>query len=156
MIAKAIFGSDLVTSCNIPYLLPDRGTKAMTFLEIFMACIGDSITEGFKFITNVFPFLAHYALTPVHRRIKKNIETMHAAIRKILDETKDAHSVYSSINEHYEDKELMIHDLLALLMAGFDTSAHTITTVVYRSIKHPDKFAHYQEELKALLKDPEK
>ena len=57
------------------------------------------------------------------------------------------------MRSYYTDEERLLDDTLFLLFAGHETTSHSLTTGVYRLIKHPECRERLRTELNQLLKE---
>jgi cytochrome P450 len=54
-----------------------------------------------------------------------------------------------------EGEERLVHELLIMVMAGHDTTAHSLTMIVYTLAHHPECQQKIREEVDAIIDDDE-
>ena len=60
--------------------------------------------------------------------------------------------MYSQIKGSYADGDpRLIHDLFILLFAGHDTGSHTLTTMMYYTLKYPEQREQLLAELREVV-----
>lgn len=86
----------------------------------------------------LFPFLSRYSLVEPYKSNAVNQKAIHDSIRKFLAKSKDEESVYRQIlNSGKFNTEEIFYDMSSLLFAGFETTSHAVSTMLYRFKKHP-------------------
>ena len=65
------------------------------------------------------------------------------ALREFLANSKDDQSIYHQLKnagQHLSENEIL-HDVTGLLEGGLDSTAHTMTAMLYLAKRHPEHFA---------------
>jgi len=92
--------------------------------------------------------MAKYGLVEPYKSNAINQRVLFGAIRRFLVKSKDDESVYRQIlNSGKFDEEEVFCDMLALLFAGFDTTSHGLSSMLYLLKKHP----HTMKKLRDAL-----
>ena len=144
---KILFGSgvQILFEKRLKFIEADGSVSDKRIFECFLDLCHDLIGEHFNPLTGIFPVIAEKGLYPQASRNNKNKNTFFKFFRDFLRNIKDRSSVAALIKEEgsYSEDEIL-HDLVALMLGGAETSSHTLTSVFYYLKKYP----HVMEKLK--------
>ena len=98
----------------------------------------DMFLIGQSALNFLFPFCAKYNIGASNKRLQRNVDALHRALKYLMRNSTDYESVYYQIKSEgkYNEEELL-HDLVAMIAAGFDTSARTATGTLYHLLENP-------------------
>mmetsp|Transcript_14930 Transcript_14930/g.17270 ORF Transcript_14930/g.17270 Transcript_14930/m.17270 type:complete len:217 (+) Transcript_14930:406-1056(+) len=98
----------------------------------------------------MIPFLAKLKLIEPFKSNDINFKSLFKAAQEFLDLSEDEGSVYRLIvGTDQISKEEVFSDIMLLLVAGFDTTSHAITSILYQLKKSPSKLQKLVDELEA-------
>jgi cytochrome P450 len=99
----------------------------------------DSFGCLFDLKGTMFPFLNDYNLCEPFTRVMTNVRELERGLKDFLSKSKDKTSYYSKVKamDMFTEKEL-IADLLIMLFAGVDTTAHATVSNLYFAAKNPE------------------
>ena len=87
----------------------------------------------------IFPIIAKLKLTDPYKTNAKNKRMMDEALKKFLDKSTDDQSVYRQILDlGLFTKDEVFIDTFMLLIAGSDTTARGVTSMIYYLYKFPE------------------
>lgn len=140
-ICEMIFGRDFKEAIEnkLVYTKLDGTSEQLSFAEMFGKIVGDIMSSAFNPIGVIFGFVSDYNLIKPYSTIKKNIREMRRGLSEFLKSTTDDSSFYSQVktNELFTEEELL-SNLILLIFAGSDTTAHTTVSLLYYLNKYPD------------------
>lgn len=119
-----LFGEDIKDMKSIHYIDKDDKTIELPFKDFFNRLFGDYIQVYYSLWSGIFPFLNDYNLVNPFKRNSKNLATFKECLKESLDESKDPNSIWNKGMS-------IVDDLILLMLAGSDTSSHTLTSVLY-------------------------
>ena len=134
VMAKTLFGED---AANKEYYViheyQDGKKVQIPIFEAFRQGQKDMFLVGQSALNFLFPFCAKYNIGASNKRLKRNVDAVHEQIRNLMRNSTDRESVCYQIKKEgkYNEEELL-HDLVAMLGAGFDTSARTATGTLFQ------------------------
>ena len=98
-------------------------------------------------MVHILPFLNKYELINPFKRNRKNANVFFEFLYEIVDASKDEKSVFCQMKKLGFSKEIIIHDLHDLFLAGTETSSRTVTSVLYHLKKYPEVMKKLESEL---------
>jgi cytochrome P450 len=96
-------------------------------------------------------------LIPTVRRARLARSRIHSGVKKILKayrdkpkKLRDQESIISCIvhNEQYESDDHRVADIIMILFAGHDSTAHSLAWILYELARHPDELMTLREALR--------
>lgn len=131
-----------------PYKKPDNAYVMMDLCDFFMKTTDTYIDQYLNPITLFLPFLNKKNLIDPFKRNNENNEMLRKTLQEAIDFSKDETSVLYNMRETMgHDPVQMLDDLMGVMMAGVDTSAHVFCTTLWLLKKNPDKLKILLEEL---------
>eukprot|EP00343_Euplotes_focardii_P012486 CAMPEP_0205833814 /NCGR_PEP_ID=MMETSP0206-20130828/50298_1 /ASSEMBLY_ACC=CAM_ASM_000279 /TAXON_ID=36767 /ORGANISM="Euplotes focardii, Strain TN1" /LENGTH=208 /DNA_ID=CAMNT_0053140523 /DNA_START=553 /DNA_END=1179 /DNA_ORIENTATION=+ len=152
VLAEILFGYDWKQNSKSTYPF-ENGNGEVEELELmdFMAKLVLSYTDEYlNPIASLVPTLAKYNLINPFKRNNRNYKCLKKTIIDIADKSKDTNSVANKLREceGLTDDE-KVDDLILLIMAGHDTTAHSIVSCLYFVSKSPEFYEQLREELES-------
>lgn len=138
--AHLLFGLDFVLEdSRFNYLTADGQFENVNMQQILRKLAIDSFGCLYDLKGAVFPFLNDYNLCEPFTTVMKNVKELERGLKDFLSKTTDKTSYYSKVKamDMFTEKEL-IADLLILLFAGVDTTAHAVVSNLYFASKNPE------------------
>ena len=150
IITSTFFGKDIADEKNmIEYVCPFTGKKSMLNFHEYFLKVADNEFEAYidpkgKFL----PFLAEYKLAEPFKTNARNMKACYNAIADYLETSLDKDSVYHMLYSSGKfTKHECVMDTLMMLFAGFDTTAHCISSIILLLKKNPEKLEKLMQEL---------
>lgn len=146
----AFFGNDMknLPTKKFDYEHSDGTIKGYPLSEFFVHINVDTVTEFVHPVTNLFTFVSDKNLINPWKRNGRNLLKFRNAIKEMAKESKDPNSLWSILRDHDElTEEEKFLDLFLFIVAGADTTAHTLCSLMYLLRKNPDKLAKLRAEL---------
>ena len=156
--SQMMFGKDFnLNNLEFHYHNESGQLETVNMHTIFNKIKMDTYAGFLKPIGVMFPFLNDYNIAPTYRRIMRNVRELEKGLRAFLATTTDSESYYSQIKNmnKYTDDEI-VADLILMLFAGSDTTAHATVSMLYFIKKHPeikDKCQQAYEKIGIITKD---
>lgn len=135
-----LFGLDFKhKDSEFNYLNENGQFEKMSMQQILRRLTLDTFSSFVDLKGTIFPFLNDYNLCQPFTRIMKNVRELERGLKEFLSKTTDETSYYSKVKamNMFTEKEL-IADLLILLFAGVDTTAHAAVSNLYFAAKNPE------------------
>mmetsp|Transcript_2220 Transcript_2220/g.2875 ORF Transcript_2220/g.2875 Transcript_2220/m.2875 type:complete len:200 (-) Transcript_2220:255-854(-) len=147
-----LFGRDSHKMSEFTYLSPkDGSTSKIPFEDFFFLYMRDEFDAYLNFTGHLVPLLARFKLINPYKTNAINNHELYRSVRVFLAQSEDDQSVYRKILDSNKfDPEDVLKDTIVLLFAGFDTTTHGITSMLYYLKKYPD----CMKKLKAEVADP--
>ncbi|GMV90613.1 MAG: cytochrome P450 [Candidatus Hydrogenedentota bacterium] len=146
VVADTLFGADLAAETG------KIGTAITQLTEVF-----NRAKSPFGTLLNYVPIL------PLNRRVKESMKTIDDAIYRIISqrrESADEHDDLLSMLLAAQDAggasmhdSMVRNEVLALMLAGHETTAITLTWAWYVLAQHPEIEAEFHKELEDVLGD---
>lgn len=87
----------------------------------------------------LLPFLNDYNLINPFKRNDRNLKTFRGHLKEIMKSSKDPNSLCHKLFDIKElEYEKTVDDIIAFMIAGTDTSAHAVISILYFLKKYPD------------------
>ena len=153
IIARILFGTDLDPLAPLAYEQANGKLDQLPLRQFYLQVTLDTIANGYTTTNSLFPVLQKLNIGRENRRTQRNISTLRNTIWNFIVNSKNKDSVFSSLRSYYTDDKLLLDDTLFLLFAGHETSSHTLTTAVFRLLKHPECRARLLSDISALRGD---
>ena len=114
----------------------------------------DFVDGYYNPLSGLFPFLNKYLLINPFKRNAVNVGTFSRRLGEAIEESKDEDSICQQIFKHFDEsnqleRQEVIDDLISFMIAGTDTSSHTITTILFYLKKCPEVERKLREHLKS-------
>ena len=126
----------------------DDVVEHINLWEFFVRLLKDLVDGYFHPVTLVIPFINYYNLTNPFKRNVKNVLSLRRWIMEAINKWNDSESIcYKLINNENFDKNLILQDMIAFLVGGTESTAHTLTSLLYFLKKYPEKYNYLCNEL---------
>eukprot|EP00343_Euplotes_focardii_P008025 CAMPEP_0205819602 /NCGR_PEP_ID=MMETSP0206-20130828/2041_1 /ASSEMBLY_ACC=CAM_ASM_000279 /TAXON_ID=36767 /ORGANISM="Euplotes focardii, Strain TN1" /LENGTH=342 /DNA_ID=CAMNT_0053113393 /DNA_START=531 /DNA_END=1559 /DNA_ORIENTATION=- len=146
----AFFGNDMqnLPTQKFDYEHSNGTVKGYPLSEFFVHLNVDCVTEFVHPVTNLFTFISDKNLINPWKRNGRNLTKFREAIKDMAIGSKDPNSLWAILRDHKEltDDE-KFNDLFLFIVAGSDTTAHTLCSFMYLLKKSPEKLAKLKVEL---------
>ena len=135
---------------NWRYISPkDGSTTDLSFQDCYFRYARDEFEAQFDSKGKLIPFLEKYKLVDPYKTIEVNKLAIEVVLREFLETSTDDQSVYRQVLDSGSfTKEEVFYDTKLLLFAGFDTTSHGVSTMIYYLYKYPDTLSKLMDELK--------
>ena len=149
-VTKIFFGQSITEKMKeIAYICPKTGKKSTKkFHEFYPQIISNEFEAFIDPKGKLFSFLVEYKLVEPYITNAKNLEACYNALAEYLETSLDKDSVYFLL---YSSKQYTKHecimDALMMIFGGFDTSAHSLASMVRLLKRNPDKYDKLMKEL---------
>lgn len=154
-----LFGEDIesiISGGSKPLLYKNNEDKIeeLGIRDFMMNIMHDFVSGYYNPLSGLFPFLNDYLLINPFKRNAVNIATFSKRLAEAIEESKDENSICKRIFKHFDqtnqlEREEVIDDLISFMIAGTDTSSHTVTTILYYLKKYPEVEKKLMEHLKS-------
>ncbi|CAI2366304.1 unnamed protein product [Moneuplotes crassus] len=144
-----LFGDDvkeLVTKLY-PYENPDGTTEMIELREILIRLLKAYMNHIFHPLCYVFTFIKEMGLVNPFKRDTKNRNTFKKAIFDIVKNSKEQKTAYHIFNDPIADEETKLDEVCAILVAGSETTSHSLVACCYFLNKYPDTLKKLRQEL---------
>ena len=151
VLTKILLGTDTDTIMKKlrPYKTETNEYVMVDLCELFLRTTDCYIDQYLNPMTMLLPFLNKYKLVDPFKRNHENNEMLRTTLQEAIDFSKDETSVLYNLREVMKDDPVqMLDDLMGVMMAGVDTSAHAFCTTLYFLKKNPEKLDKLIQELK--------
>jgi hypothetical protein len=125
------------------YVNTDDEIELIPFMKLFEKTLMDLIIGFYNPISWIIPFVNKYNLINPFTRNKKNIDTIKNFLSEVIPLSKDEDSAYKK-------GITSIDDLIGYMIGGTDTTAFTMTSLLYYLKKNPRIEKKLHEELKTF------
>ena len=96
----------------------------------------------------VFPFIVKYGIFEPYRSNNMNRKAAIDELTNFTSQSKDTNSIFKQLEAlGIFSQEVVINDTLFLLLAGFDTISHLITSCLFQLKKNPDVLENLKDSL---------
>lgn len=149
VLTSILLGRDTKTVTNKlrPYKNPNNEYVMLNLCDFFMQTTDTYIDQYLNPITLFLPFLNKRKIIDPFKRNNENNEMLRKTLQEAIDMSKDETSVLYNMRESMgHDPVQMLDDLMSVMMAGVDTSAHAFCTTLWLLKKNPDKLKILLEE----------
>lgn len=151
IICKILFGDEIFDKIGLlDYTCPYTGEKRKMTLEEFYPKIAKNVFDAYiNPKGKIFSFLANRNLIDPYKTNIKNTYELYQVVGKFCENYSDSESIYQKMKSsgEFTDDECL-NDTLILLFAGFDTTSHTVSSILCMLKRNPDKFEKLMEEMK--------
>lgn len=148
---RVIFGEDMLDLATKPVKYENKLGQIETknLREQFLCILKDHLEGMLHPITSFFPSLNKKNLINPFKRNEKNLQYHREALKEVISKVKDEKSVYKVLlkDSTYSEEEVF-GDVAAILVAGADTSSHTLAACLYYLKKYPETLEKLRKELK--------
>ena len=150
IISKILFGRDLDKMKKWVYISPFEGYREeMSFEDWYLKYSKDELLIFMSPKRALLPFMYKNRLINPFKASRNNKISIDQTLREFLDSSTDDQSIYRQVlNSGKFTKEEVFYDTELLLFAGFDTSSHGITSMIYFLYKYPLTLSKLMGELK--------
>ena len=151
IICIILFGKTIIEDIpKVRYIDPENGEVThLDFREFFKILIKDLLIR-FRFSVKSIacPLLETFNLTSPFNLIHENWKELRSVLGNYVT-TKDENSIFSKATKaKMGDKDQIIEELWALLIAGHDTTSHAISSAIFLLTKNKECGEKLAEELK--------
>lgn len=151
VLTKILLGSDTeeIMKLKHPFKNANNQYEMLDMCEFFMRTVDAFVDQYLNPITMLMPFVARSRFIDPFKRNHENNNMLRKKIQEMIDYSKDEESVLFNLREELKhDPVQMLDDLMSIMMAGVDTSAHAFSTTLYFLKKNPEKLQKLVKELK--------
>ena len=150
IIFKIFFGQDIlekVSKCK--YIDPSTGEeKMLPYDEMHMKNILNEFANYVEIKGKIFPFLANWKLIEPYKSCAKNIKEVIRISEEFCENSRDKDSYYhTSMKTGNFTKAEWVMDCITMLIAGYETTARSLTSILYLLKRHPKIHTKLKEEL---------
>lgn len=157
IVTAILFGSDFNEKVGVCEYIDTKGaTSVMKFDEFYPKLVEDLMKTLANPVGILFPVTVDYNLCEPFKTNQKNISELWRVLSTYFKESSDRSSVYHKIiGEHGISEAEAFRDIISLLFAGHDTTAHSFVSAVYFLKKNPSTYTKVKESLEkeGLTKD---
>lgn len=151
VLTTILLGSDTSAIMNKlrPFKTENNEYVMLNLCDFFLRTTDCYVDQYLNPMTLLLPFLNKYKLVDPFKRNNENNQMLRKTLQEAIDFSKDESSVLYNLRETMgHDPVQMLDDLMGVMMAGVDTSAHAFATTLYFLKRNPDKLAKLVEELR--------
>ena len=150
VIINVFFGSNIFEKLGkIRYKNPFTGEVShLDFIQIVIIILNDELVAWMLPKGKLFPFLQRWKLSEPYKTNKVNVDHFTGVLRDYLETSDEKDSIYHELlSSGTITKEECLMDCFNMMMAGYDTVAHFLTSALHFLKKSPDKL----EKLKKAI-----
>ena len=153
IIINVFFGHNIFDKLgDIRYINPFTGEVShMGFVKLFIVLLADELVAWMSPKGKLFPFLQRWKLAEPYKTNKVNVDHLTGILREYLETSDDKDSIYHELLKTGQfTKEECLMDCMNMMLAGFDTVAHFLTSILHYLKKSPDKLDKLKKELDTI------
>ena len=147
---EVLFGDDvneLVTRLH-PYENADGSIEEIPIREMLIRLSKWYLENYYNPLTVMLPFLNEYRIVNPYKRDHKNMLKFKEAVRELIKESKDTNSVgYKLAKFDAISEQEGLDDVCGSMVAGAETTAHSLVSCLYFLNKHPKILKKLRDEL---------
>ena len=134
---------------KIKYICPNTNeTSYISFERMYVNVTSNELAAQFSAKGKLLPFLQHWKLINPFKSNAANALELARVMREYLSKGEDKDCIYQQLMSLGKfDKEAILMDCILMMIAGYDTVAHSLTSVLHFLKKNPDKMEKLNKEL---------
>nr|AOQ25840.1 CYP5681B1 protein [Moneuplotes crassus] len=147
---KIMLGDDIkkLESKLYPYTNPDGKVENITLKEMLIRLTNAYVQHYINPLTFLMPFLNEYHLVNPYKRDYKNNQMFKKYIKEVVESSDNEDSIGKKfLNNEDCTPEQRLDDMIAIMIAGTETTSHSLVSCLYYLDKHPDMKEKLKKEL---------
>lgn len=147
--SEMLFGDDVkeIITKPYPYENPNGEIEMIPLREILIRITKCYLNHVFNPLTHMFTFIKDNALVNPFKRDKKNGDVFKKAISEIVTNSLQKRVASKIYDDEICTEQQKIDDICGLMLAGSETTSHSLVSCLYFLNKYPETLKKLRKEL---------